>query len=66
MYAKEPDLLANFQKFFPWVKVAKSEDEILQDQSIKLVLTSGIPNERAPLGIRVMRPARTSCPTSRA
>ena len=35
VYAKEPDLLANFQKFFPWVKVAKSEDEILQDKSIQ-------------------------------
>jgi predicted dehydrogenase len=55
VYAKEPDLLAAFQKYFPWVKAARNEEEILQDPSIKLVLTSGIPNERAPLGIRVMR-----------
>ena len=55
VYAKEPDLLAAFQKDFPWVKAARSEDEILQDASIKLVVTSGIPNERAPLGIRCMK-----------
>ena len=32
----------------------KSENEILEDPSIQLVLSSGIPDERAPLGIRVM------------
>jgi predicted dehydrogenase len=37
------------------VKVARSEDEILQDASIQLVLSSAIPVERAPLGIRVMQ-----------
>ena len=55
MYAKEPDLTAQFVKQFPQVKVAKSEQEILDDTSIQLVLSAGIPNERAPLGIRVMK-----------
>ena len=32
-----------------------SEDEILEDPAIQLVLSSGIPVERAPLGIRVMQ-----------
>lgn len=54
-YAKEPDLAAAFQKRYPDVKAAKSEDEILQDKSIQLVLSSAIPVERAPLGIRVMK-----------
>ena len=55
VYAKEPDLVASFQKYFPWVKVARSEDEILQDPSIKLVLTSAIPSDRAGIAIRAMR-----------
>jgi predicted dehydrogenase len=55
LYAKEPDLVKAFQTRFPQVKVARSEDEILQDASIQLVLSSAIPVERAPLGIRVMR-----------
>ncbi|MEJ1241813.1 Gfo/Idh/MocA family oxidoreductase [Chryseolinea sp. T2] len=54
-YAKEPDLAAAFQKRYPDVKAAKSEDEILQDKSVQLVLSSAIPVERAPLGIRVMK-----------
>jgi predicted dehydrogenase len=55
LYAKEPDLVKDFQKRFPQAKLARSEDEILQDSSIQLVLSSAIPVERAPIGIRVMQ-----------
>ncbi|MBD0365966.1 MAG: gfo/Idh/MocA family oxidoreductase, partial [Flavisolibacter sp.] len=54
-YAKEPDLAADFAKRFPQVKQVKDEKEILDDGSIQLVLSSIIPDERAPLGIRVMQ-----------
>jgi predicted dehydrogenase len=55
VYAKEADLLAQFTKQFPNAKVAKSEQEILEDNSIQLILSSGIPDERGPLGVRVMK-----------
>lgn len=55
MYAKEADLTAAFTKRYPTVKAARSEDEILADPSIQLVLSSAIPDERAAIGIRVMR-----------
>lgn len=55
VYAKEPDLLAGFTKAFPQAKVAKSKQEILEDNSIQLVLSSGIPVERGPLGVEVMK-----------
>jgi predicted dehydrogenase len=55
VYAKEADLLAAFIKTYPDVKQAKSENEILEDPSIHLVLSSGIPDERAPLGIKVLK-----------
>ncbi|RXK61560.1 Gfo/Idh/MocA family oxidoreductase [Lacibacter luteus] len=55
LYAKEADLVAAFSKAYPEAKLAKSEKEILEDPSIQLVLSSGIPDERAPLGIRVMQ-----------
>ncbi|MES2330448.1 MAG: Gfo/Idh/MocA family oxidoreductase [Bacteroidota bacterium] len=55
VYAKEPDLLANFTRQFPQAKVAKSEQEILEDNTIQLILSSGIPDERAPLGVKVMK-----------
>ncbi|TDE15384.1 Gfo/Idh/MocA family protein [Dyadobacter psychrotolerans] len=54
-YAKETDLAAAFTKRYPQVKQAASEKEILDDKSVQLVLSSGIPDERAPLGVRVMK-----------
>ncbi|MBC7687124.1 MAG: Gfo/Idh/MocA family oxidoreductase [Aquabacterium sp.] len=55
VYAKEPELLAAYSKLFPEVKMAKSEKEILEDPSIQVILSSSIPDEREPLGIRVMQ-----------
>jgi predicted dehydrogenase len=54
-YAKEADLAKDFATRFPGVKQAASENEILEDSSIQLILSSIIPVERAPLGIRVMQ-----------
>ena len=54
-YGQEPDKLAAFAKRYPDVKMVKSEDEILNDSSVQLVLSSTIPNERASLGVRVMK-----------
>jgi predicted dehydrogenase len=54
-YAKEPDLAANFGKRYPNAKLARSEREILDDPSIKLICSAAIASERAPLGIEVMK-----------
>lgn len=54
-YAKEPDLVAAFSKRFPEARLAGSEREILEDRQIQLVVSASIPDERAPLGLRVMR-----------
>jgi predicted dehydrogenase len=54
-YAKEPDLAQEFQKRYPDAKLARSEQEILDDRSIQLVVSAAIFDERAPLGIRVMQ-----------
>ncbi|MFL5745909.1 MAG: Gfo/Idh/MocA family protein [Niastella sp.] len=55
LYAKEADLVAEFLKKFPQVKVANSEKEILEDRSIQLILSSAIPVDRAGIGIRAMQ-----------
>lgn len=55
VYSPTSEGLADFQKRFGNVKVARSEDEILNDPSIKLIASASIPDGRAPLGIRVMR-----------
>jgi predicted dehydrogenase len=54
-YAKEPDLAAEFSKRYPQAKLARSEKEIIEDGSIQLIVSASIPDERAPLGIEVMR-----------
>jgi predicted dehydrogenase len=54
-YAKEADLAAAFSKRFPQAKLVRNEKEILEDKSIQLVVSASIPDERAPLGIQVMR-----------
>lgn len=54
-FAKEDDLAANFSKRYPDAKRASSQNEILDDSSIQLVVSASIPVDRAPLGIEVMK-----------
>lgn len=55
VYAKEPDLLARFKKAYPNAKVARSEQEIFEDESIQLIVGASIPIDRAPIGIKAMQ-----------
>src|SRR5215218_10514434 len=54
-HATEADLVEAFTKRHPQAKLARDQREILQDPSIQLIVSASIPNERAPLGIEVMR-----------
>ena len=54
-FGEEPDKIALFKSRFPDVRMAASEDAILNDPSIQLVLSSTIASHRAPLGVRVMK-----------
>jgi predicted dehydrogenase len=54
-FAKEPELAEAFSKRYPQARLARGEREILEDDSIQLVVSASIPDERAPLGLEVMR-----------
>jgi predicted dehydrogenase len=54
-YAPEPELAAPFAKQFPQAIQVDTLGAILEDQSIHLIVTSGIPADRAPLGIQAMQ-----------
>ena len=54
-YAPEAELRAEFERAFPQARLAPSEAAILEDESLQLVVTAGIPAERAPLGLRAMQ-----------
>jgi predicted dehydrogenase len=53
-HATDPKQIADFRKQFGDVRLARGEDEILQDKSIQLVAAAPIPDQRTPLGLRVM------------
>ncbi len=55
VYAKETDLAAAFTKRYPQAKLARSEKEILEDNSIQLIVSASIPIDRAPVGIQAMK-----------
>ena len=50
----DPAKMAAFQKQYPTVKLARSEDEVLQDREVKLVAAAAVPADRCALGLRVM------------
>lgn len=54
VYDPDPEKVKAFVQKFPDVKVARSEDEVLQDASVKLVAGAAITSKRCELGLRVM------------
>ena len=54
-FATEPELIAPFQSVFSQAVQKSSIEEILEDETIQMIVTAGINNERAPLGIRAMQ-----------
>lgn len=54
VYDPQPERAAAFAEKFPQVKVATSEEQVLEDPEIHMVAAAAVPADRAPLGIRVM------------
>lgn len=53
--AQTPELDTAFSEEHPQATSFQTKKEILEDEGIHLVVSAGIPNERAPLGIEVMQ-----------
>jgi predicted dehydrogenase len=51
----EEDKLAAFKPQFQDAKIVRTQEEILDDPSIQLVLSSQIANERAAIGVKAMK-----------
>ena len=54
-YAREPELAAQFGRIYPQARLARSQEEILEDETIHLIVSAAIPCQRAPLGLAAMR-----------
>lgn len=54
VYDPDPEKVKTFTEKFPNVRVASSEEEVLDDPEVKLVASAAVTNKRCDLGIRVM------------
>ncbi|MBI5301337.1 MAG: Gfo/Idh/MocA family oxidoreductase [Chloroflexi bacterium] len=54
VYDPDPEKVADFCKTFTAVRVARSEQEIMDDATIKLVASAAVASERCALGLRAM------------
>ena len=54
-YASEPELAGAFAGSYPEARQASSAQEILEDETIQLIVSAAVPDERGPLGVAVMR-----------
>jgi predicted dehydrogenase len=54
-FAVEPDLAAEFSAHYPQARMARSADEVLNDDTIALIASASISSERAGVGVASMR-----------
>ncbi len=54
VYDPDPAKMDAFRAKFPWVRAARSEEEVLEDPEVLLVAGACITGERCALGLRVM------------
>lgn len=54
-HAPEDDLAKSFAERYPQAPRVADRARLLEDQSIPLIVSAGIPADRAPLGVEVMR-----------
>ncbi|UOQ44182.1 Gfo/Idh/MocA family oxidoreductase [Halobacillus salinarum] len=54
VYDPDHEKVAKFKEAFPDVKVASSEEEVLNDDEVMLVAAAAVPSKRCELGLRVM------------
>jgi predicted dehydrogenase len=55
VYAGEADLLRDFCVKFPQVRGARCAEEVLDDESLQVIVSASIPDERAAVGLAAMR-----------
>ncbi|MGD7045015.1 Gfo/Idh/MocA family protein [Jeotgalibacillus proteolyticus] len=54
VYDEDQEKIQQFIKAFPHARAAASEEEVLENQEIKLIASASIPSLRGPLGLKVL------------
>ena len=55
VYAPEAELLAQFGSKYPQAKVAGSMAELLEDETLRLIVSAAIPAQRSAIGVAALR-----------
>ncbi|MEE9367850.1 MAG: Gfo/Idh/MocA family oxidoreductase [Pontiella sp.] len=55
VYDPDPEKVAGFVEKYPHVQIAASYEQILNDESIKMITAAAIPNKRAAIGFDCLR-----------
>jgi predicted dehydrogenase len=54
VYDPDSHKMEQFQKSFPGIRIARSAEEILEDDSVKLVASAAVPADRCRIGLRAL------------
>ena len=54
VYDPDPLKVELFCRTYPGVRAARSETEVLDDPTLRLIASAAVPSERGPLGLRAM------------
>ena len=54
VFDPDPAKVEKFRRTYPGVAVARSEEEVLDDPSLKLIASACVPCQRGPLGLRAL------------
>lgn len=54
VYDADPARVAEFQRNYPHARAVSRFEELLDDPSIQMIAAAAIPNERGPIGVRVL------------
>lgn len=54
VYDPDPDKAASFREHFTQVKIARCEEEVLQDPRVRLVACAAVPSDRCAVGQRAL------------
>lgn len=54
VFAPEAELLAQFRRSFPQARLAGGMDEVLEDETLQLIVSAAIPAERSAIGVAAL------------
>src|SRR5688500_4495442 len=55
VYSKEQELLEQFRRTYPQAAIAGSMDQVLEDETLQLIVSAAIPADRLAIGVAALQ-----------